>query len=272
MAVEEVRFPTGSGDGEVRGILHRPVAKLMAGLVMTHGRSNNLKNPLVLRVTEAATQQGILAARINFRYVDAKGSASRDLAREEDDLIGAVRFLRKEMPKGPVFVAGKSMGARVCARASHDPDIAGVVALGYPLHPMFKPQVRNPPEWPKLVKPALFVQGDHDPFCDVARLREELPRLAAPHELVVIANAGHSFEPKGGKRDTFAEVWAAVLAWLRRGVADGMAWSSGAGTSAPGGPRTSAVAPPRSYQADPTPGPRNGREGAFPHRNEVRPG
>ena len=72
----------------------------------------------------------------------------------------------------------------------------------------------NPPEWPALVKPALFVQGDRDPFCDLERLRGDLPKLAQPHELVVIPNAGHSFEPHGGKRDTFPEVWEAVRAWI----------------------------------------------------------
>ena len=173
-----------------------------------------MKNRLVRQVAVAAAEHGILALRMNFRYVDAKSSASRDLSREEDDLLGAVRFLRKELAEAPIYVAGKSMGARVCARASHDADVAGVIALGYPLHPMFKPEVRNPPEWPMLVKPALFVQGDHDPFCDLSRLHDELPKLLEAHELVVIPNAGHSFEPIGGKRDTFPEVWAAVLGWL----------------------------------------------------------
>ena len=65
-----------------------------------------------------------------------------------------------------------------------------------------------------LVKPALFVQGDHDPFCDLARLREELPRLAQAYELVVIRDAGHSFEPKGARRDTFGEVWVPTLKWI----------------------------------------------------------
>jgi hypothetical protein len=111
------------------------------------------------------------------------------------------------------------MGARVCARASADPDVAGVIALGYPLHPRSRPEVRNPPEWPKLVKPALFVQGDHDPFCALTRLEEERRRLPQPHEVVVIARAGHSFEPIGGKRDTFPEVWSAVHRWLASGQA-----------------------------------------------------
>ena len=175
-----------------------------------------MKNRLVRQVAVAAAEHGILALRMNFRYVDAKSSASRDLSREEDDLLGAVRFLRKELAEAPIYVAGKSMGARVCARASHDADVAGVIALGYPLHPMFKPEVRNPPEWPMLVKPALFVQGDQDPFCDLARLREELPRLVQPYDLVVIPDAGHSFEAKAAKRDTFQEIRHALLTWVDR--------------------------------------------------------
>jgi len=210
----EVRFPTATQGDEVRGIVNGPASPPKAALIVTHGRANDMKNALVRRVAEAAAAHGLMALRINFRYVEAKGSASRDLSREEDDLLGAVRFATNELPARPIFVAGKSMGARVCARASHDRDVAGVIALGYPLHPMFKPQVLNPPEWPKLVKPALFLQGDHDPFCDLARLREELPRLPRPHELVIVPNAGHSFEPKGLKRDTFPEIREALLRWI----------------------------------------------------------
>lgn len=212
----EVRFPTATTGDEVRGIVHELDSPPSAALIVTHGRSNDMKNPFVRRVAESAAERGFLAVRMNFRYVESKSSASRDLSREEDELLGAVRFVRKELPTPPIFVAGKSMGARVCARASRDADVAGVIALGYPLHPMFKPQVRNPPEWPMLVKPALFVQGDHDPFCDLARMREELPRLSRPAELVVISDAGHSFEAKGVKRDTFPEVWRAVESWLDR--------------------------------------------------------
>ena len=211
----EVRFPPASGSGEVRGILHRPHGPTLAGLVVTHGRSNDMRNPFVRRIAEAASGIGLTALRMNFRYVDEKGRASRDLRREEDELRGAVRFVRKDIGNRPIFIAGKSMGARVCARASSDPDVAGVIALGYPLHPQFRREVRNPPEWPLIVKPVLVVQGDQDPFCDLARLRDELTRLSQPYELVVIQNAGHSFESRGVKRDTFPEVWAAVDGWIR---------------------------------------------------------
>lgn len=180
-----------------------------------------MRNPLLRRLAPAAVESGISALRMNFRYVDEKGRASRDLAREEDDLRGAIRFMGAEYPGVPLFVAGKSMGARVCARASSHTGVSGMIGLGYPLHPMFRPEVRNPPEWPMIVKPALFVQGDQDPFCDLTRLREELVRLRSAHDLAVIQNAGHSFEPKGVKRDTFPEVRDAVLTWIRGRVSTG---------------------------------------------------
>src|SRR3989442_10237952 len=211
--VREVRFPAASGGGELRGIVHSH-DHTKAGLVIAHGRSNDLRNPLVRRIVEAVALEGIWALRFNFRYADVKRQASRDLSREEADLRGAVRFAREALPSQRIFVAGKSMGARVCARASADPDVAGVIALGYPLHPRFRPEVLNPPEWPFLMKPALFVQGDRDPFCDLERLRSELPQLKEPADLVVVEQAGHSFEPIGAKRDTFPEVREAIVRWI----------------------------------------------------------
>ncbi|MGI0149621.1 MAG: alpha/beta hydrolase family protein [Thermoplasmata archaeon] len=212
----EVHFPPARAAGEVRGIVHWPEIPPSAGFVVTHGRSGNMQSPLVRRIASAVSESGVAALRMNFRYADEKAKASRDLRREEDDLRGAIRFLKAEVGTAPIFVAGTSMGARVCARASSDPDVAGMIALGYPLHPLFKPQVRDPPEWPMIAKPVLFVQGDQDPFCDLTRLREELSRLTVTHALVVIPDAGHTFEPKGLKRDTFPEVRDAVLGWLRQ--------------------------------------------------------
>lgn len=216
--VKEARFPSASSDVELRGIVHSPDSP-NAGLVITHGRSNDLRNPLIRRLAEAVASEGIWALRFNFRYAEAKGQASRDLSREEDDLRGAVRFAREALSSQKVFVAGKSMGARVCARASADPDVAGVIALGYPLHPRFRPEVLNPPEWPYLVKPALFVQGDHDPFCDLDRLRSEIRKLKEPANLVVVSHAGHSFEAIGLKRDTFPDVREALLRWINDRIA-----------------------------------------------------
>src|SRR5437870_547501 len=203
--VSEVQFQSAAGNSELRGIVHRP-ERAKAGLVIAHGRSNDLRNPLIRRIAEAVASEGIWALRFNFRYAEVRGQASKDLSREEADLREAVWFAREALASQKIFAAGKSMGARVCALASANPDVAGVIALGYPLHPRFRPEVLNPPEWPYLAKPALFVQGVRDPLCALDRLRSELPTLKEPADLVVVEHAGHSFYPFGAKRATCPEL------------------------------------------------------------------
>src|SRR2546428_5199538 len=121
--VVDVQFPSASGIAELRGIVHAP-DRSKAGLVIAHGRSNDLRNPLVRRVAEAVASEGIWALRFNFRYVDAKGLASRDLSREEDDLHGAIRFAHEMVPSHRIFLAGKSIGAGVFAPAAAGSDVA----------------------------------------------------------------------------------------------------------------------------------------------------
>src|SRR5437667_629021 len=121
LLASDARFAPISGSGTVRGLLHAPESAPSAGLILTHGRSGNLLNPIPRRIATAAADAGLAALRMNFRYADEKGVASRDLAREEDDLRGALRFMVNRFPKIPIFIAGQSMGARVCARASADP-------------------------------------------------------------------------------------------------------------------------------------------------------
>ncbi len=205
--IEEVvvQFLSADGAGEVSGIVHRPAGTRLGGFVVTHGRSGDMQNRLVTRVARAVADAGLLALRMNFRYVEEGTRASRDLSREEGDLRGAIRFLRGELPAGPIFVAGASMGARVCARASSDPNVSGVIALGYPLHPRFRPEVRNPPEWPLLVKPTLFVQGDSDPFCDLGRLLRSRPPLRGPDEVARAARARRGPERRPLVRATRGE-------------------------------------------------------------------
>jgi len=105
----DVQFPVASGTGTTRGVAHPPSSGPFAGLIIAHGRSNDLRNPFVRRLAGTAADHGIWALRFNFRYVDAKQRASRDLSLEEDDLLGAVAFARQAIHGGPIFVAGKSM-------------------------------------------------------------------------------------------------------------------------------------------------------------------
>src|SRR6266702_2864919 len=69
--------------------------------------------------------------------------------------------------KRALFIGGKSMGGRIATQvAAGDPGlpIAGLVLLGYPLHPPGRPAERRDKHLPAVGRPMLFVQGSRDAF------------------------------------------------------------------------------------------------------------
>jgi hypothetical protein len=78
---------------------------------------------------------------------------------------------------------------------------AGLVFLGYPLHPPGKPERIRDEHLYRIAVPMLFLQGTSDPFASPELLREVVAKLGSLAELVPFEGAGHSFEVRGRKRD-----------------------------------------------------------------------
>lgn len=96
---------------------------------------------------------------------------------------------------------------------------AGLVFLGYPLHPPGKPEALRDEHLYGLNVPMLFLQGSHDPFATGNLLDTVVERIGATATLQWLADADHSFDVKGVKRKP-AEVGASlapsVADFLRR--------------------------------------------------------
>ncbi|MFI6579964.1 alpha/beta family hydrolase [Embleya sp. NPDC050493] len=68
-------------------------------------------------------------------------------------------------PQGlPVFGSGRSAGARVACRTAGETEVAGVVALAFPLHPPGRPERSRLAELLGAGVPTLVVQGERDTF------------------------------------------------------------------------------------------------------------
>ena len=70
-------------------------------------------------------------------------------------------------------------------------DVAGVVLLGYPLHPPGEPDKLRVAHLPKVWAPMLFVQGSRDTFGTQAEMESQLAGLPRAR-LVVIEGGDHS--------------------------------------------------------------------------------
>jgi predicted alpha/beta-hydrolase family hydrolase len=115
----------------------------------------------------------------------------------------------------PLFVGGRSAGARVACRTGHDTGAAGVLALAFPLHPPGKPEKSRADELLGTGLPTLVVQGARDPF----GAPEEFPKLPArTHRLVGLPSGNHAFAVRKSEDEVLPELVAAVRGWIEKAL------------------------------------------------------
>jgi len=127
-------------------------------------------------------------------------------------VIDAVRA-EVESARRSLFIGGKSMGGRIAtqvAAADSELLLAGLVLLGYPLHPPGRPTERRDKHLPAIARPMLFVQGSRDAFGTPEELTSIVPALRPPPVLHVVANGDHSFKLSRKDPAGQAAVYAAV--------------------------------------------------------------
>jgi hypothetical protein len=132
---------------------------------------------------------------------------------------------RRQGAGGAVAIGGKSMGGRIASQvaAAGAPDVAGLVLLGYPLHPPGKKDQLRDKHLSEIKAPMLFVQGSRDAFGTPQELAPILKKLKAPAELYEVAGGDHSFKVPKSAGVTQADVHKAVQdridQWLRATLA-----------------------------------------------------
>ena len=205
------------GDGTVSAALERP-ADAVATVVVAPGAGSSFDHPFLVGFTRALTEAGLATLRFNFPYREA-GRKLPDGAPKAIDAWRAVMAAASELsPNQPVWAAGKSFGGRMASMAvAEGMSAAGLVFLGYPLHPPGKPEKTRDAHLYGIDRRMLFVQGTRDAFGTSAELSPVLERLgtASAHW---VTDANHSFEVRGAKRPP-AEIGAglapAVAAFVR---------------------------------------------------------
>ena len=180
-------------------------------------------------VSDALAQRGVATLRYQFPYMEA-GRWRPDRPPVATAAVRAAvdtgRSLVLELADGgdgvPLLAGGKSFGGRMTSTAAAEtplPGVAGLVFLGFPLHPAGRPGTDRAEHLSAVGVPMLFVQGTRDRLADLDRLRPivaDLDDLAALH---VVDGADHGFHvlKRSGRTesDVMAEVGDAVAGWIR---------------------------------------------------------
>jgi uncharacterized protein len=195
--VADLRIDTPHGsvsatlDGKGRG----PV------LVLAHGAGGSMKNALLDGFAAGLAAAGVACLRFNFAYSEAgKRSPDREPALRA---VWAAAFESGGQTGGPVWAGGKSMGGRIASMmaADRELDAAGLVFVGYPLHPPGKPDRIRDEHLDRVGVPMLFLQGTADPFARWDLLTGVVERLGDRATLHPLEGGDHSFRVRGQPRD-----------------------------------------------------------------------
>jgi predicted alpha/beta-hydrolase family hydrolase len=126
-------------------------------------------------------------------------------------VIAALRSDQR-LAAGRIVIGGKSMGGRMASHlAAQGEAVAGLLFLGYPLHPPGKEAQLRVAHLPQIHVPMLFFAGTRDPLCRLDLLQQTLTQLHAAAELHVIDGGDHSFNVPKRLQRTARDVWDEII-------------------------------------------------------------
>ncbi|HEX6207528.1 MAG TPA: alpha/beta family hydrolase [Actinomycetota bacterium] len=185
-----------------------PVSALLEGpeggplLVLAHGAGNDMRTPLFDGLAQGLASRGVATLRFNFPYKE-QGRRAPDPERTLRDAWLAA-FEHAAALSDVVWVGGKSLGGRIASLVvTEGLAAAGIVFVGYPLHPPGKPERIRDAHLPGIEVPMLFLQGTKDPFARWELLEPLVERLPDA-TLHPVDGGDHSFRVRGQPKDDAA--------------------------------------------------------------------
>ena len=204
-------------------------AAIGATLVLGHGAGAGQNSPFMVTFAASLAARGLDTITFNFLYAEQGRRAPDRGPKLEACYRALVEAARERGEAGrPLLIGGKSMGGRIATQIAAAPgpdatdakdavDVAGVVALGYPLHPPGRPDKMRDAHLPRIAVPMLVVQGSRDSFGAEDELRPVLARMPTA-ELCVVAGGDHSFNIRRKSAPPREEIYATVMDEIVRWV------------------------------------------------------
>jgi uncharacterized protein len=196
-------------------------------VILAPGAGADHNSAFMVSFARDLASRGLTVVTFNFPYAQHGRRVPDPAATLESCWRAVITAVRQQAGPGvPLFAGGKSMGGRIASHVAADAgvsaELAGLVFLGYPLHPPGQPGRGRTAHWPRVVLPALFVQGTRDPFAAVDELREVLPRFAGPVTLRIVEAGDHSFKilrSAGRPQDeVHADIRETIAQWIEQVV------------------------------------------------------
>lgn len=145
-------------------------------LLFAHGAGAGSQHPFMLSLSHALNALGIHVWLFDFAYMaqaiteNTRRPPPR-LPKLEVEYLQAITFVQEQIGNDSLWIGGKSMGGRVACHVLntlHEENslktITGATVVGYPFHPVGKPDSLRLAVLQSSTAPVLICQGERDTF------------------------------------------------------------------------------------------------------------
>lgn len=211
MAVEKGSFAWEGGT--VSAAWRHPV-RGQTYMVLGHGAGGNLHTPGLAQFADALTARGVGTVSFNFPYAEAR----RNVPDRQPILESCYRSVADQVKSraSRLFLGGRSMGGRIASHiVAGGYPAAGLVFLGYPLHPPGQPERLRDAHLGKIAVPMLFLQGSRDTFARPDLLTKTIKKLRTS-TLHIVEGGDHKLTVRGrAVDDVVKELVETTVDWMR---------------------------------------------------------
>ena len=209
----------------VTALLYLAAKRERAGVtvILGHGAGASQLSGFMRMAASGLAERGLDIVTFNFLYMEQGRKVPDPKARLEScyrAVIDAV-LNHRSLKKNRLVIGGKSMGGRIASQvaAADGKDIAGLVSLGYPLHPPGRPEKLRAEHLQDIQAPMLFVQGSRDAFGTPDEIRDATKKMKLRATFHVVESGDHSFKvPKSAapQQEVYEKVIDEISEWVRK--------------------------------------------------------
>jgi predicted alpha/beta-hydrolase family hydrolase len=194
-------------------------------IVLAHGAGAPMDSASMNAAARALAAADFRVVRFEFGYMAARRSGERKPPPKAEtvmpEYVAAIDDLGPT--NGPLIIGGKSMGGRVASMIADSEfnakRIAGLLCLGYPFHPLGRPEQLRTKHLIGLQTPTLICQGTRDEMGNRYEVGDY--GLSDAIEVLWLEDGDHDLKPRkaisgftaAGHLKTMAE---AVRNWVRQ--------------------------------------------------------
>ena len=184
----------------MRNLLVNGPDTAQATVLLAHGAGAGMDTAFMTQMAQGLAEKEWQVIRFEFPYMAKQRISGRRTPpnRVEILLQSFLDQVQSLTTHQPLVIGGKSMGGRIASLVadglSRESRILGCICLGYPFHPLGKPQTLRVEHLLKLQTPTLIVQGERDAMG--SRGEVENYSLSQHLQFAWMPDGDHSFKPR----------------------------------------------------------------------------